>query len=126
MLPKCPTHWALAVHFPHCPAPLPDKVQNGSPIDPQASVAVEPKSPLHMKHVDEDVSHTGSALGQSDAEVHWTQAWVTVLQDGVAPEHCVSDVHATQRPGFDPVTTQRVDRQSTAPFATVQGPSPMA
>jgi len=45
---------------------------------------------------------------------------------GVTPEHALLDVHWTQFPASAPVVAHRVERQTTAPFPAVQGPSPFS
>lgn len=98
------------MHLPHSPAAFPVRKQKGSPIDAQASFAVDPKSPSQSTHVDDDGSQTGSAVGHVDEEVHCTQTWVVVLQEGVVPEHCESLRQATQMPGVEAVAVQRAER----------------
>ena len=125
-LPMCPAQSALVEHLPHVPTIEPVRKQKGSSIVPQGSVAVLPKSPLHVTQVDELVLHTGSSLGHVAEVVHWTHVSVAVLQVCVAPEHCELRRHATHSPWFAPVVAQIVERHSTAPSAPVQGPSPFA
>lgn len=121
-LPMWPTQSAFVEHMPHCPMFVPVRKQNGSLIEPHASVAVLPKSPLHGPHVDGPVLQTGCSLGQVAELVHCTHSPLVVLHAGVLPEHWELVMHPTQTPAWP----QIVERQSVGPSALVHGPSPLA
>jgi hypothetical protein len=86
-------------HAPH----VPEEAQYGLDELGQASVALEPLSPLQTTHVSVVASHTG-----------------------VAAAHVVPDTHCSQRPALGPVVAQMVERQTAAPVVPGHGPSPLA
>jgi hypothetical protein len=118
----------LVSHLPQLPMVGPLVKQCGALCWAQGSLVVAPRSPSQGTQVELVASHTGVPAVHALVFValHWTQVFVVVLQAGLAPEHWLSMMHATQRPWFEPLVAQTVDRHTTSPFDPVQGPSPLA
>jgi hypothetical protein len=110
-------HWAFDVHIVQVPV----DVQYGSDAG-HALVESVPLSPVHAVHVSVGLHAGVDPLHAVEfVPVHWTHAFVVVLQAGVGVLQLVSVAHSSQCPVFDPVPMQTPAMHW---FVTVQVPSP--